>query len=103
LLQEYFQDPDGVKSSGRLIAAYLVVVGVLAFPAGLVIPGQEKYVAEFSDRCFFYAAVFYGSTKGYDTFNSLKGKVLSFFATKGAAPAVPENTGAPTGVNTTES
>jgi hypothetical protein len=86
-----------------LLAAYLVVVGVLAFPAGLVISGQEKYVAEFSDRCFFYAAVFYGSTKGYDTFNSLKGKVLSFFATKSAAPAVPENTGASTGVNTTES
>ena len=78
MLQKFFQDPNGVDSSGRLFAAYLVVMGVLGFPAGVVLTGSAEFAAKFTDRCFFYAAVFYGSTKGYDSFNALKGKLASF-------------------------
>lgn len=98
LLTQYLSDPNGLKSSGRLIAAYLVVIGVLAFPAGLILPHMAAYTASFTNQCFGYAAIFYGATKGYDTFNWVKGKLPQWLGTKDAGtPAeAPTPTTAPT-------
>jgi len=87
LLSQYLTDPSGLKSSGRLIAAYLVVVGVLAFPAGLILPGMASYVAAFTNQCFGYAVIFYGATKGYDTFNWVRGKLGKWLGKAEGTPA----------------
>jgi len=99
-LHGYFNDPGGVKSSGRLLTACLVVVGVLAYPTGFFLPEYGKYASEFSERCFFYAVVFYGSTKGYDIFNAFTWKVRSFLATKKGALAAPAQPTQDKGENT---
>ena len=85
-LTDYLMDPNGVKSSGRLIACYLIVVGVLAFPGGLILPTATSYVAQFTNQCFEFAAIFYGATKGYDTFNWVSGKLQGWLAKDATAP-----------------
>ena len=96
-LVEYLTDPEGVKSSGRLIAAYLVVVGVLSFPAGLVLPSAAEYTSKFTNQCFGYASIFYGATKGYDVFNWASSKLRGVLG-KDAQPA-PETKTEPKGVS----
>lgn len=82
VFQDYLKDPNGVKSSGRLIACYMVVVGILAYPAGIWYPGSSDYTSRFTGQCFGYAAIFYGATKGYDSFNFIKDRLSNLLGKK---------------------
>jgi len=74
-LEKYLADPTGVNSSGRLFAAYLITFGVLAFYAGLMYSPAAAYAASFTDKCFLYGSIFYGSAKGYDVFKGVGAKL----------------------------
>lgn len=82
---DYLNDPQNVKSSGRLFAAYLVAIGILAYPVGVFLPAAASYTSDFTTKCLAFASVFYGSTKVYDMSGALRDKLASFFS-KNAAP-----------------
>ena len=86
-LSNFLQDPSGVNSSGRLFAAYLVTVGILAFYAGLMYSPAAAYAASFTDKCFMYGSIFYGSAKGYDVFKGVGAKIQAMLGTPAPTPA----------------